>query len=219
MLPGFTQFYWVSILLNKITEFCCCFQRQDAISDTFPSVFFFFFFFFWCELPVLAIGERHEMAKKREENQTKQKKNKKRATGTQHRHSENGRKRMRAPPPASRLSRYAPTLVSSASGRRRTLGAGHSSSFRGSPSPLSKIKSIFHYFFHRLLRPSNSKKEEHPMKSIIKLIDVEFGEFFFLPDSIRFRTFDEHLPSLIEFVSFIEGITGFYLVFPETHFR
>ena len=45
MLPGFTQFYWVSILLNKITEFCCCFQRQDAISDTFPSVFFFFFFF------------------------------------------------------------------------------------------------------------------------------------------------------------------------------
>ena len=57
------------------------------------------------------------------------------------------------------------------------------------------------------------------MKSIIKLIDVEFGEFFFLPDSIRFRTFDEHLPSIIEFVSFIEGITGFYLVFPETHFR
>ena len=57
------------------------------------------------------------------------------------------------------------------------------------------------------------------MKSIIKLIDVEFGEFFFLPDSIRFRTFDELLPSLIEFVSFIEGITGFYLVFPETHFR
>ena len=74
MLPGFTQFYWVSILLNKITEFCCCFQRQDAISDTFPSVFFLFLFF-WCELPVLAIGERHEMAKKkrRKPNQTKKK--------------------------------------------------------------------------------------------------------------------------------------------------